>query len=77
MELDITRQIEEKLRRSLPGATITVEDPMRDQTHLRATVVYSGFADMSLVEQHRSVMKLLENDFAENLHALALQTRVK
>ena len=48
-----------------------------DSCNFRLVVVSSIFAEMSLVEQHKKVMKLLENQFKSGeLHALSLETRV-
>ena len=48
-----------------------------DSCNLRLVVVSSIFAEISLVEQHKKVMKLLESQFKSGeLHALSLETRV-
>ena len=48
-----------------------------DSCNFRLVVVSSIFAEISLVEQHKKVMKLLENQFKSGeLHALSLETRV-
>ena len=45
--------------------------------NFRLVVVSSIFAEISLVEQHKKVMKLLESKFKSGeLHALSLETRV-
>ena len=48
-----------------------------DSCNFRLIVVSSIFIDISLVEQHKKVMKLLESKFKSGeLHALSLETRV-
>ena len=48
-----------------------------DSCNFRLVVISSIFAEISLVEQHKKVMKLLENQFKSGeLHALSLETRV-
>ena len=48
-----------------------------DSCNFRLVVVSSIFAEISLVEQHKKVMKLLESQFKSGeLHALSLETRV-
>ena len=48
-----------------------------DSCNFRLVVVSSIFAEMSLVEQHKKVMKLLERQFKSGeLHALSLETRI-
>ena len=48
-----------------------------DSCNFRLVVVSSIFAEMSLVEQHKKVMKPLESQFKSGeLHALSLETRI-
>ena len=48
-----------------------------DACNFRLVVVSSIFIEMSLVDQHKRVMKLLESQFKSGeLHALSLETRV-
>lgn len=48
-----------------------------DQCNLRLTVSSSVFKDLSLINQHKKVMKLLENKFESGeLHALSLETKI-
>jgi stress-induced morphogen len=37
-------------------------------------VISNSFKDMSILNRHRSVKKVLEKHFAESLHALSIQT---
>ena len=48
-----------------------------DACNFRLVVVSSIFIEMSLVDQHKKVMKLSESQFKSGeLHALSLETRV-
>ena len=48
-----------------------------DACNFRLVVVSSIFIEMSLVDQHKKIMKLLESQFKSGeLHALSLDTRV-
>ncbi len=47
-----------------------------DSCNLRLIVISSIFNDMSLINQHKKIMKLLEGKFQSgDLHALSLETR--
>ena len=58
---------------NIPDAICAFEG---DSCNLRLVVTSSTFKDMLLINQHRKVLKLLENDFQSGeLHALSLETR--
>jgi BolA family transcriptional regulator, general stress-responsive regulator len=44
------------------------------QTHYRVYIVAEGFVGKSKVQRHRMVYALLKDEFADGVHALALQT---
>ena len=47
-----------------------------DSCNLRVIVTSSAFSGMSLIDQHKMVMKLLEDKFQSGeLHALSLETK--
>jgi len=47
-----------------------------DSCNLRLIVISSVFEEMSLINQHKKIMKLLESKFQSgDLHALSLETR--
>ncbi|MFK7770468.1 MAG: BolA family protein [Mariniblastus sp.] len=71
---DLTKQIEEIILTAVPDAQVEVRDPMNDGAHLEATVISESFVGMSLINQHRQVMKSLKDKFSGDLHALALKT---
>jgi len=66
-------KIEKLINENIPDAVCSFEG---DACNLKLTVVSIVFKDLSLVNQHRKVLKLLENDFESGeLHALSLETR--
>tara|TARA_B100000927_G_scaffold250695_1_gene215224 strand:+ start:7 stop:222 length:216 start_codon:yes stop_codon:yes gene_type:complete len=66
-------KIEKLINENIPDAVCSFEG---DACNLKLTVVSEVFKDLSLVNQHRKVLKLLERDFKSGeLHALSLETR--
>ena len=69
MEEDIKKIIEN----NIPDSTCVFDG---DSCNLKLTVTSELFRDMSLIDQHKIIMKLLENHFhSGELHALSLETR--
>ena len=63
------------IQRSIPDASVTVEDLSGGGDHLQVNVVSSSFAGLSLIRQHQLVYGALKNELAsEAIHALALNT---
>jgi stress-induced morphogen len=69
-----TEEVKERIERALPGAEATVTDLTGGGDHLRAEVVYDGFAGMSRIEQHRLVYDVFGNEIGGPIHALSLKT---
>ncbi len=66
--------IEKIVCENIPDAKCIFEG---DSCNFRLVVVSPIFNEMSLIDQHKKVMKLLEGKFASGeLHALSLETRV-
>tara|TARA_B100000073_G_scaffold342697_1_gene346208 strand:- start:1563 stop:1778 length:216 start_codon:yes stop_codon:yes gene_type:complete len=58
---------------SMPDAICLFEG---DSCNLRLIVISSDFKELSLINQHKKIMKLLEDKFQSgDLHALSLETR--
>ena len=70
-------EIKEKIQQGLPGSSVEVLDPYHDGVHIKAIVTYSGFEGKSLVEQHRMVNLLFQEELKGEIHALGLETRSK
>lgn len=67
-------EIQKKILEALPGADVTVSDPMCDQAHFEAVVIAKEFEGKTIIEQHQMVMDALKENFSTNLHALGLKT---
>lgn len=79
--MDMRQNITEKLRAQLAPAYLEVEDeshrhnvPPGAQSHFKVTVVAAEFSGQSLVNRHRQVNKILAEELAGSVHALALHT---
>ena len=66
--------IKQIINKNIPDAICLLEG---DSCNLRLIVISSTFKNMSLINQHKKIMKLLEGEFQSgDLHALSLETRV-
>ncbi|AQX28527.1 MULTISPECIES: BolA family protein [unclassified Bartonella] len=45
----------------------------REETHFRVKMLSSSFSGMRRVEIHRAIYKVLQQELATNIHALALE----
>ena len=70
-----TEQVRDIIQNALDGAQVTVTDMTGTSDHFDATVVWSGFAGMSLVQQHQAVYRALGDHMHGPVHALKLKTR--
>lgn len=70
-------QIKEKIENNLAGSKVIMFDPRNDGIHIKARVIWSGFAGKTLVEQHRMVYDILKDELKEEIHALGLETKVE
>lgn len=70
-----TQTVAALIQSGIPDATVQVEDPHDDGTHLTAVVESPSFAGKSKLEQHRMVYAALGDAFDGPLHALQLTTR--
>lgn len=72
--MNLEEEIKSKILEALPGAEITISDPMCDNAHFEAVVIAKEFEEMPLFEQHQAVMGALKETFNTKLHALGLKT---
>ena len=70
-------QVKERIERALPGARATVTDLTGGGDHLRAEVVYEGFAGLSRIQQHQMIYDVFEGEIGGPIHALSLKTNEK
>ena len=71
-----TVEMKERIEQALPGATATVTDLTGGGDHLRAEVVYDGFAGLSRIQQHKLVYDVFDGEIGGPIHALSLRTTV-
>jgi stress-induced morphogen len=69
-----TEQVKERIERALPGARATVTDVTGGGDHLRAEVVYEGFAGLSRIQQHKMIYDVFGDEIGGPIHALSLKT---
>ena len=69
-----TDEVKERIERALPGAQATVSDLTGGGDHLRAEVVYSGFAGLTRIQQHKLVYDVFGDEIGGPIHALSLRT---
>ena len=69
-----TVEMKERIEQALPGATATVTDLTGGGDHLRAEVVYDGFAGLSRIQQHKLVYDVFDGEIGGPIHALSLKT---
>ena len=67
-------EVKERIEQALPGADATVTDLTGGGDHLRAEVVYEGFAGLSRLQQHKLVYGVFEGEIGGPIHALSLKT---
>jgi stress-induced morphogen len=69
-----TTEVKERIERALPGAQASVTDLTGGGDHLRAEVVYDGFAGLTRIQQHKLVYDVFEDEIGGLIHALSLKT---
>jgi stress-induced morphogen len=69
-----TEEIRERIESALPGAKATVTDFTGGGDHIRAEVVYEGFAGLSRIQQHKLVYGVFGDEIGGPIHALSITT---
>ena len=69
-----TTEVKERIERALPGAEATVTDLTGGGDHIRAEVVYHGFAGLSRIDQHKLVYDVFGQEIGGAIHALSIKT---
>jgi BolA family transcriptional regulator, general stress-responsive regulator len=83
--MNVEARIKAKLTAALEPTALTIEDESHlhaghggarpgGETHYRIKVASARFSGKGRVERHRMVYALLEEEIAQGVHALALQT---
>jgi stress-induced morphogen len=69
-----TDEVKQRIERALPGSRASVQDLTGGGDHLRAEVVYPGFAGLSRIQQHKLVYDVFGDELGGPIHALSLKT---
>mgnify|MGYP005848237395 CR=1 FL=1 len=69
------QDVKKMIENAIPEATVDVEDPFNDQTHLRAIIKSPTFKGHGRIAQHRMVYAALGDAFEGPLHALQIVTK--
>ncbi len=77
-------EVKAKVEQALPGSLVEVKNTTSQHighdhggAHLKVTVIYAGFKDKSVVEQHQMIYKILAEEMEEKIHALRIETRTE
>ena len=68
-------EIEKRILKALPDATVEIRDLAGDGDHYAATVTSEAFRGKTRVQQHQMVTAAVGADMGTVLHSLALQTK--
>ena len=69
-------EIEELIIKAFPNAIVKIEDMAGDGDHYSCYVESEIFAGKTRVQQHQMVYQALDGRMGDQLHALALQTKI-
>ena len=69
-------EIKSLITEAIPDAQIIIQDLAGDENHYSATIKSNIFAGKSKIEQHKLVYKALKGKMGNELHALAINTKV-
>ena len=72
-----SNDIKNFIKKSIPDATIEIEDLKGDGDHYSAIVKSKSFSGKTRVEQHKMVYDSLKGKMGNELHALMLKTRTE
>jgi len=77
-------QIRQKLELAFPNSKVEVIDTSAGHeehnspgAHIAVLIVWEGFKNKSLVEQHQMVYNTLKDELKEDIHALNVKTKVE
>ena len=76
MAMDL-KEIERLIKEAFSDATVEIQDLAGDGNHYSATVTSSKCSGKSKIEQHKMVYNSLKGKMGNELHALALKTKVQ
>ena len=65
------------IKKTLPDASVNIEDLKGDGDHYSATVISKSFFGKSKIEQHKMVYDSLKGKMGKELHSLMLKTKTR
>ena len=71
-----SEEIKNLIKTAIPDAEISIQDLAGDENHYSATIKSKVFTGKSKIEQHKIVYKALGGKMGNELHALALNTKI-
>jgi stress-induced morphogen len=69
-------ELEQMLHEAFPDAEIDVVDLAGDNDHYQASITSAHFVGKTRIQQHQMVYSALKGKMGDQLHALALKTRI-
>ncbi len=72
----VITDLQNMLAEAFPDAIIDVVDLAGDGDHYQASIVSAQFVGKSRIQQHQMVYQALKGKMGDELHALALKTRI-
>ena len=70
----IEKKIEEKITSRLDDSKVFIQDMTGTNDHFNLIVISDAFKDLSLIEQHRLIYKILNGMVTQEIHALQIKT---
>ena len=70
----IEKKIEQKITSTLDDSKVFIQDMTGTNDHFNLIVISDAFKDLSLIEQHRLIYKILNGMVAQEIHALQIKT---
>lgn len=67
----LPENIKDWIEKGLPGAKVEVTG---DGHHFDAIIIYEGFKDKTVIQQHRMVYDVLGDKMQKLIHALSMKT---
>ena len=81
--MSLAEMVKQKIEAALVGSSVEVTDFTQEHlnhgasgAHLEVVVTFLGFKDLSLVEQHKRIYTILDEEFKnKTIHALRIKTQ--
>lgn len=69
-------ELSDMIKEAFPGADFRLEDLKGDGEHYALTITSSTFAGKTRIQQHQMVYAALQGKMGDELHALAVTTKI-